>query len=115
MVSRELVGLGKMVYCTKCGAKNENEAATCSKCGASLGAVGDREYYRRVERECFGIPGGGAIVGVAIGVIILLWGLIWIMQQAALIPENVSIWPFAFMIFGLLIVIGALYGRRRRY
>jgi uncharacterized membrane protein YvbJ len=106
-----------MVYCTKCGAKNPDDAKTCSQCGASLYPVREerQRYYRRYEHECFGIPGGGAIVGVAIGVIIVLAGLLWFMQQANIISSEVSVWPFAAIIFGVLIIMGALFGMRRRF
>jgi uncharacterized membrane protein YvbJ len=110
-------GESRMVYCTKCGAKNPDDAKVCSQCGASLYPVrGEREhYYRRHENECFGIPRGGAILGLAIGAIILIAGFILLLQQANLIAQNLSVWPFAAMIFGILIVIGAIYGMRRRY
>jgi len=106
----------KMVYCTKCGVKNADDAKVCSQCGASLYPVREERerYYRRYEEECFGIPKGGAIVGLAIGLIIVLAGLIWLLQQAELIPRNVDVWPFAAIIFGILILIGAFYGMRRR-
>jgi uncharacterized membrane protein YvbJ len=115
-----------MVYCTKCGTANPDDAKVCSQCGASLYAVGEREGhrrvedecwgepYRRVEYECFGIRSGGVIVAIAIGVIILLAGGIVLLQQAGLISSSISVWPFAVIIFGILIVIGALYGLRRR-
>jgi len=106
-----------MVYCTKCGTKNPDDAKVCSQCGANLYPVREERerHYRRVEQECFGIPQGGAIVGIAIGVIIVVAGLIWFMQQAGYISRAVEIWPFAAIVFGILIVIGALYGMRRRY
>ncbi len=121
-----------MVYCTKCGTKNPDDAQVCSHCGASLLAVGESkqqrrvegecfgprrraEPYERVEQECFGLPRGGAIVGIAIGLIILLAGLIWLLQQTNVISPDVEVWPFAIIIFGLLIVAGAIYGMRRRY
>jgi uncharacterized membrane protein YvbJ len=106
-----------MVYCVKCGTKNADDAKVCSQCGASLYPVREERerYYRRYEHECFGIPGGGAIVGLAIGVIIVIAGLIWFLQQAGVIGSNVSALPFAAIIFGVLIVIGALVGMRRRY
>ena len=103
-----------MVYCTKCGTQNPDDAAVCTKCGASLYAVGEREHYRRMESECFGIPRGGAVVGIAIGLIIVLSGLIVILQQANLLSSNVNVWPIAVIIFGVLIVVGALYGLGRR-
>jgi uncharacterized membrane protein YvbJ len=106
-----------MVYCTKCGTKNPDDATVCSQCGASLYPFREERerYYRRYEHECFGIPRGGIIVGIAIGVIIVLAGLILLLQQAGAISQGVSVWPFAAIIFGILILIGALYGMRRRY
>jgi len=68
-----------------------------------------------MESECFGIPHGGAIVGIAIGAIIVLWGLIAILQQAGAIAPGVEVWPIAVIIVGILIVVGALYGLSRRY
>ncbi|MCJ7633015.1 zinc-ribbon domain-containing protein [Candidatus Bathyarchaeota archaeon] len=104
-----------MVYCTKCGTQNADDARVCSKCGASLYAVGERGHYRRMESECFGIPKGGTIVAIAIGTIIVLWGLITILQQSGIVAPGVEIWPIAVIIFGILIVIGALYGLSRRH
>jgi uncharacterized membrane protein YvbJ len=108
-----------MVYCTKCGTKNPDDAKTCSNCGASLYGVGEGrsqtyEPYRRMERECFGIPRGGTIVFAAIGLIIVLAGIIGVLQAADLLSTNISVWPFVLIIFGVLIVIGALYGMSRR-
>lgn len=108
-----------MVYCTKCGAKNEEDAVVCIKCGASLAtAPPSRRYERRhPEEECFGIPRGGTVVGLAIGAIILLWGIITLLQQPGIevIPSGMSPWPFAVIILGILIIIGAYFGLRRRY
>ncbi len=105
-----------MVYCTKCGTQNPDDATVCAKCGASLYGVGEREHYRRMDTECFGIPRGGAVVGIAIGVIIVLWGLIAILQSTTrqYFLRMSAVWPIAVIIFGILIVIGALYGLSRR-
>ena len=108
-----------MVYCTKCGAKNPDDAQVCTQCGAALypGAPPTRRYERRKhEEECFGIPRGGSIVGLAIGAIIILWGVIWLLQQAKVEwAQTLEIGPFAALIFGALIVIGAFYALSRRY
>jgi len=106
-----------MVYCPKCGNKNPDDTRVCAQCGASLYPIREERerHYRRYENECFGIPRGGAVVGMAIGIIIVLGGLVWLLQQAELIPRSVEVWPFALMIFGILILVGALYGLRRRY
>jgi len=115
-----------MVYCTKCGTKNEDDAKVCVNCGASLetGARLPRRYERegcfgsprgegRAEEECFGIPRGGSIVGIIFGLIIILFGLSWILS----IYYNVKleVWPIVVIILGILIVVGAYYGMRRRY
>ena len=54
-------------------------------------------------------------MGIAIGAIIVLWGLIAILQQAGVIAPGVEVWPIAVIIVGILIVVGALYGLSRRY
>jgi len=106
-----------MVYCTKCGTKNEDTALVCVKCGASLetGTYVSRRYERkRAEEECFGLPHGGIIIGLAIGVIILLWGSFELARQMRWITVVPEIWPVAIIIFGLIIVLGALYRLSRR-
>jgi ribosomal protein L40E len=111
-----------LVYCTKCGAENEDDAKVCAKCGVPLQVSRPERRYRsndncfgpreRRERdECFGLPYGGAIVGIIFGIIIVIVGLA--------ILSGLEIWnylgPFFIVIVGILIVAGALYGMRRRY
>jgi len=106
-----------MVYCTKCGTKNEDTALVCVKCGASIetGTVETRRYERRrVENECFGLPHGGIIFGIVIGIIILLWGSFEFARGAGWIVRAPDIWPLFIIILGLLIVAGALYRLSRR-
>jgi len=106
-----------MVYCTKCGAKNPDDANVCAQCGASLYAVRERHKRRdecfETEEECFGIPKGGAIVGLAIGLIIILAGLSFLLSE--IYDITIPWWPFVIIVFGILIIVGALYGLRRRY
>lgn len=103
-----------MVYCVKCGTKNSDDARVCSNCGANLHTTGESVHYRRMEDECFGIPKGSSIVGLAIGLIILLWGIIWFLQQTGQISKTIEVWPFAVIVFGVLIIVGAMYALRRR-
>ena len=121
-------GITVMVYCTKCGVKNEDEASNCGNCGAPLKVYspekrgweeeieiraeefGERaeKFGKRMENECFGLPQGGAIFGLFIGIIIILVGL----QQ--LLGWNIDFGPFAIIIVGLLFAAGAIYGLSRR-
>jgi hypothetical protein len=112
-----------MVYCSKCGSQNEDEAVFCANCGESL-RVSHRErrgweeelevraeefgeraerFGKRMEEECFGLPGGNTIVGILIGLAILLWGL------SELMGWNIDIGPYAIIVFGILIVVGVFY------
>ncbi len=105
-----------MVYCSRCGTQNPDTNTHCTNCGAPLYTVGqrypgsDREHYRKVENECFGLPNGGMIVGIVFGLIIILVGLGWFLQAYGI---TIDVWPFIIIIFGVLIVLGAVYSRRR--
>jgi len=106
-----------MVYCSKCGTQNPDSATTCSNCGAPLYTVGERypgserEHYKRVESECFGLPNGGMIVAIVFGIIIILVGLTLFLRATYNI--SIDVWPFILVIVGVLIVAGALFRRRR--
>jgi len=109
-----------VVYCTKCGTQNADTATNCSNCGAPLYTVGqqypgsDREHYRRVEKECFGLPNGGMIASLVFGTIIVLVGLGLFLQASGYVVNFGNyIWPLILIIFGLLILAGALYGRSK--
>ncbi len=67
-------------------------------------------FGRRMEDECFGLPGGSSIVGVLIGLAIILVGV------RELLGWSFDLGPFAIIVVGVLIVAGVLYkqsqGRR---
>lgn len=79
------------------------------------------EWGKRMEKEfrdeCFGLPHGGAIVGLIIGAVVLIVGLSLI---PGLIPASVraaaeaTLGPMVVIVFGVLILAGALYGLSRR-
>jgi tetrahydromethanopterin S-methyltransferase subunit E len=109
-----------MVYCSRCGTQNPDDAKNCSNCGAPLYTVGqqypgsEREHYKRMENECFGLPNGGMIVGVIFGIIILFAGVGLFLESSGIVVSFWSyLWPLIVIIFGLLIVAGALFKRRR--
>jgi hypothetical protein len=64
------------------------------------------------ERACFGLPYGGVIIGIIIGLFIVILGL----TQLAGLNISTYIGPFILILIGVLVVAGALYGMsRRRY
>lgn len=119
-----------MVYCTRCGTENPDNAKHCTNCGRSLESSLEARFERgaeewgeqfgrrmeewgdqfgkRVEEECFGLPHGGSIVGIIFGLIIILVGASW------LFGINIEFWPLIIIIFGVLIVTSALYGFTRK-
>jgi uncharacterized membrane protein YvbJ len=100
-----------MVYCTKCGTKNEEDAVVCVKCGASLVARPQWGRERRQpEKECFGLPHGGAIAGLIIGMIIILVGVSSLLE----IELGDYLWALLIVVVGILMVAGALYSYTRR-
>jgi hypothetical protein len=99
-------GIVVVATCTKCGTENVEGAKYCVNCGASLGRMERRE--RRPRDECFGLPHGGAIFGLFIGALIILWGL------SEVFGWEIEIWTYAIIIIGLIIVAGAIYGLTRR-
>lgn len=126
-----------LVYCTKCGTKNKEDAKHCSKCGADLEVSREKRLERRVEEwgeefgrraeewgeqfgkhaeeECFELPHGGAIFGLFIGAIIILAGAIFLLQEMGVIVKGFHLlWPFFVIIFGMLFVASAIYSLTRR-
>lgn len=106
-----------MVYCPKCGTQNEDTAEYCVKCGANLqtGTSASRAAERRrAGKECFGLPHGGAIVGLAIGVIILIWGIFQLANAMHWISATSDLGFIVLIVFGVLLIAGAAYGITRR-
>jgi len=122
-----------MAYCSKCGEKNLEGSKYCGKCGASLEGVqetkeerfeksieasaeqfGERmerwgeDFGKRAENECFGLPHGGAILGLFIGALIVLWGMTQVFDW------DIELGTFATIAFGLLILTGAVYSFTKR-
>jgi hypothetical protein len=65
-----------MVYCSKCGTKNEDDAEFCKKCGDSLTVIKKRSD-ERCEEECAGGKHGTPIFW---GILIILIGLLIIFE-----------------------------------
>ena len=97
-----------MVYCSECGADNEEGTKFCVKCGATLYPETGRVERPKKPDECFGLPRGGSIFGILIGIVIILVGL------RELFGWNIDFGPFAIIIVGILFAAGAIYGLTRK-
>ncbi len=58
--------------------------------------------------ECFGLPRGGAVFGLFIGIIIILWGI------SEAFGIDIPLWGFIVIMFGVIVIAGALYGLLRK-
>jgi len=108
-------GCINLIKCPKCGSDNKDDSKFCASCGSAL-------YVERVKRRddcfgpnepekaCFGLPYGGIVIGIVIGLFIVILGI------AQLLDVNISayIGPFILILIGVLIVVGAIYGMSRR-
>jgi uncharacterized membrane protein YvbJ len=110
-----------MVYCTKCGTLNPDDANVCSKCGAPLNAGQEeaRPYWRhrhhRDEYYGHARTGGGGLATLFIGIIIIVVGLTFLLSQVYAIPLNwSSLWAIIIIFVGVWLLIRAFLWRRRR-
>ena len=104
-----------LIKCPKCGSDNKDDSKFCASCGSAL-------YVERVKRRddcfgpsepekaCFGLPYGGIIIGIIIGLFIVILGI----AQIANLQINQYIGPLILILIGVLIVAGALYGMSKR-
>jgi len=91
-----------MVYCSKCGTLNPDDATNCSKCGAPLTATHAEEPWTGRRYHYHDYYHRGSIWGVLVGLFILAIGV------STLFGWDFwsLLWP-AFLIFvGLAIIIG---------
>jgi len=88
-----------MVYCTKCGSENLDDAENCANCGASLkgGPTRNRSNDQDFEDMCFG--GRDKNIGpIIFGAIMILAGLSFRFD---------NLWPLIIIAIGLLVVYNA--------
>ena len=93
-----------MVYCAKCGTKNEEDAGFCKKCGASLtGAI--KGHEKDDDCVCSGSK-QNPLVPIFWGIVVILIGLwiIFIFIFPDYLPTGLQDNPF----WGLIILIVAI-------
>jgi uncharacterized membrane protein YvbJ len=106
-----------MVYCTKCGTNNADDAMTCVNCGAPLygSRAEGRPYWRRrySESEYYGFHRrNGALVTLIIGVVIVLIGFSYLLS----VIYNISIpwFEIVLILIGSWLIIRAIMRMNRR-
>jgi hypothetical protein len=108
-------GRKSMVYCTKCGTNNVDGASVCVNCGAPLYGTAEERPYRRYGRHegeyYYYRRHGGALAGIILGLIIILIGFSFLVQQV----YNISIpwWEIILIFFGIYIIARAALWHRR--
>jgi hypothetical protein len=45
----------------------------------------------------------------AIGAIVFMWGSLLMLKQVGLLDKNLSSWPFVFIAFGGLLIVGSIH------
>ncbi|MCX6649420.1 MAG: zinc-ribbon domain-containing protein [Candidatus Bathyarchaeota archaeon] len=97
-----------MVYCTKCGTENSDDAVNCKKCGSPLNATPYREYRRYGWDGDMHFRRHGSIWGIMIGLFIMMIG------ASSLLGVDIwdKIWPAFIILIGLIIVVNS-YTRHR--
>ncbi len=102
-----------MVYCTKCGTENEEDAEVCKNCGASLRPPAYRTSRRRdwdYDDECFG--GRNRMTWpLLIGAFLILMGLSTLLEDMFWWAGWDTLWPLFIIAIGVMIVSNA-YSRR---
>ena len=104
-----------MVYCSKCGTLNADDAQVCTNCGAALyGARAESQPYTRRwrwEEEYHGYHRrNGGIAVLVIGLIIVLVGFSVLAEQVYGI--NIPLGAIFLILFGVFIVFVGLRARR---
>jgi hypothetical protein len=105
-----------MVYCTKCGTNNVEDATVCVHCGTALyGASGEgRTYwgYGHYEREYGFHRRSAAIVVIAIGLIIIFAGFSLLVSE--LYGIDIPWGPVIMILIGIFVLLRLFQVRNRR-
>jgi hypothetical protein len=107
-----------MVYCSKCGTLNADDATVCSKCGAPLQPAGTYDYgpywrHRHYHYEYDDRPHGfGALF---VGIIIIAVGLTFLLSEVYNFQINWGAWWALVIILVGVWFLFVAYRRSRRH
>jgi ribosomal protein L40E len=114
----------KMVYCTKCGTQNPDDANVCSHCGAPIQrvAAGSDDwgpYWRHRDyrdREQYYVRRSGGFGALFVGAIVVIFGLTLFFSQYYNVPVNWNAaWAVILILVGLWLILVAFRVRRRHW
>jgi uncharacterized membrane protein YvbJ len=108
-----------MVYCSKCGTLNADDANVCVKCGAPLQSADTGPYWRhrhyRDEYYRDHARRGGGMGALFVGIIIVIVGLSLLLSQMYGIQLSWAyFWAFIIIFIGIWLLVRALVWHRRR-
>jgi hypothetical protein len=101
-----------LVYCTKCGTENEEDADVCKNCGASLHPPAYRSSRRDwdFDEDCFG--GRNRMTWpLLIGAFLILMGLSTLLKDVVPWARWDTLWPLFIIAIGVLVVSNAMRKR----
>lgn len=93
-----------MVYCVNCGAKNPDDAETCTQCARPIMRVERRRTWRE-EEAYFGRPFHWG--GVLVGLFIIVIGFAFLFRQFVPMLANIF-WPLILIFVGIAILLGGI-------
>jgi len=106
-----------MVYCTKCGTNNAEDATVCVNCGAPLYVTGteSRSYWghRQYAREYYGFHRrSGALAPLIIGIVIVLIGFSLLLNETFNI--RIPWWEIILILVGAWFIARAAMRMKRK-
>jgi ribosomal protein L40E len=97
-----------MVYCSKCGIKNEEDATFCKECGTSL-FVNKKDtsmHNDKCEEECSGSARGFSIFWGVIIILIGLWVIFeFVLERMGYFSGGFPFWNIFALAIGILVII----------
>jgi ribosomal protein L40E len=102
-----------LVYCSKCGAKNEDNAEVCARCGEPLLRPEEtgRRSWRGEGLRSIKDRRSPSFWGIFFGLLIVLYGAIWLLSAVFPWLTWDRVWPFIMILFGIAIIVRALMRR----
>lgn len=101
-----------MVYCTKCGTENPEDAESCSNCGASLQPEPYRHRRDDWDRDddCFG-GRSRTTWPLIFGVFLILIGLSSLLEGTFWWLGLDTLWPLFLVAIGVIVITNAMKRR----